>query len=264
MGTTPRRRASRARTRHADRHPAPGSAHTFHTTGPAPAAASRRSTRRVTRGRSSSRIPGPWPRADSAPATSAGQPSPPRRLAAYPTAWMTVDDPNRRESLTAQKRRGPHSSWQPGSTADVTRLEPFRRTDMAEVEIRAEIRMPQRRQRGAQVRQLTARTRIDRADAHHGSSTGRKIDVRAVSASGKPQGDERQWIGHTGSRCKTRRGGISRDRCTSGSRAQVAQAQSLWGAARLRGARIQAPPSGRTSQKVRIECCGCVEISHRW
>ena len=57
-------------------------------------------------------------------------------------SWMTVDDPNRRESLTAQKRRSPHTSWKPGSTGHVARLEPLRRTDMAEVEIRAEIRMP--------------------------------------------------------------------------------------------------------------------------
>jgi hypothetical protein len=84
MGTTPRRRASRASTRHADRHPAPGWAHTFHTTGPAAAAASRRSTSRVTSGRSIILIPSPWPCAESAPATSAGQPSSPRRLAAKP------------------------------------------------------------------------------------------------------------------------------------------------------------------------------------
>ena len=108
--------------------------------------------------------------------------------------WMTFDDPNRREPLTAQKGRSPHASAKPGNTGHVARLEPLPRTDMAEVQIRAEIRMPQRRQRCAQIRQRTARTRIDRADADHGPSTGRKIDVGAVSASGKPQGDERQRI----------------------------------------------------------------------
>ena len=131
-------------------------------------------------------------------------------------SWMTVDDPNRREPLTAQKRRGPHASWKPGSPGHVARLEPLRRTDLTEVEIRAEIRMPQRRQRGAQIGQLTARARIDRAHADDGPSTGRKIDVRAVSASGKPQRDERQRIGHAGSRCKTRRGGACRDRSRIG------------------------------------------------
>jgi len=69
---------------------------------------------------------------------------------------------------------------------------------------------------------------------------------------------------HTGSRCKTRRGGVSRDRCASGSDAEVSQAQSLSSAARTRGTRIQTPPSGRTSQKVRIEYCGYAAISHRW
>jgi hypothetical protein len=124
--------------------------------------------------------------------------------------------------------------------------------------------MPQRRQCGAQIGQLTARAQVDRAHADDCPSAGRKIDVRAVSASGKPQRDERQRIGHARSRCKTRRGGACRDRSASGSDVQVAQAQSLSSAARTRGTRIRAPPSGRTSQKVRIECCGYAAISHRW